>query len=255
LIVYNLLSIDRILNEELEYKDYDEKVKSVRIKDIISYFENHDYHSDRHDPDHIAWNIKVRDFDIKENHYEEFGLDHKWDEKWEEYVNQNYELFGQMCELGLDFAGSNNMRSCDFMGESNYKLYCEGRSGGWLALHEFDGYDTNKIVDSILEIIDETIEEMIDDIRECRLGEKDHIQHDLFIGYKEKAIDGIDYYTPIYKFCKALDNFDATKEFLNQLAFHRCTKEEEWGLEEKAENGLLDLPGQMFLSKELEALC
>lgn len=262
MIVNRVISIDRIMKRKFEYEDYDGEKKTITAGDLLDYFLGHKTHRQRFEKSRLAWNIKVRWHWLKDHHYKEHGLDHKWDDKWEEYENSNEYLFGNCCEAGLDFVGDRRTRDCDFMGEeTDYSLWQEGRSGGWLVLHDFDGTDPLEDIEAITECLYETVDNFIDEItcdeapkkeiRKCKVCNEDTVS-----SFEEEHDGEFEALARAYRFCKALDRFDASDEFLHQMAFQRMLKEEEWEEERKQmeRDGIIELEGQQYLSEEMEAM-
>ncbi|OGC94157.1 MAG: hypothetical protein A2W25_12295 [candidate division Zixibacteria bacterium RBG_16_53_22] len=118
-------------------------MKLKRKTDIIKYLEDKDY---RHAYDYwpIAWNIKVYDWSFTIGKHYDVKTDHRWDDKWEEYVEKEDWLFNAACEDWLGFTGKHP--DWDIMeghpdqdvSDTHPLLYTAGRSGGWLVLDEIN---------------------------------------------------------------------------------------------------------------------
>lgn len=203
---------------------------------IVEYFEGHSRHSERYGKDCISWNIKIsKGFNgLQEKHYEEYGLDKKWDEKWEEYCKENDSLFWDACCEALYFVeeGYITSRTHEF---EDFKMCTAGRLGGWLELHEFEGEDmrgfdlTERIQDSFFAIY-------VPDEPET----EEMAMHYLF--------DTILYYIKLYQFCKTIDSLDPDECYLGSLAHIRSIKEEEWEDELRP----AEHPDQLYLFPELK---
>jgi len=209
-----------------------EQILPAPIITIIDYFIDHEKHSSRYNPKYLAWNIKVDDYNLSDKHYKEFRLDPKWDNRWDEYEERGCDIFSQICQGGLGFVGDKKTRDFDWTvypgKEFDYTLWQSGRSGGWLILTMFEDKEMKNF-------------DICDDLRDTYDIECDYTLSNLsddtqddYIGTGESAgvrgiIDRIlDKYVTMYKFCKSLDEFNASEEYLYQLASHRQEKELEW---------------------------
>jgi len=211
-----------------------ERILPALVSEIIDYFVDHDRHSNRHDGSCLAWNIKVRDFWLKEKHYKEYGLDHKWDNRWDEY-ERTHDVFWSCCEDGLSFVGDAKRRIDNWTVypgiEYEYTIWQSGRSGGWLELHEFEGMNMSgfDIIEDLKDIYyteyDYELQDADDDDDESCIRAKKEAES---AGVRAVIDRVIDSFVPLYMFCRSLDDFDASEEYLHQLAFRRNPKEEEW---------------------------
>lgn len=209
-----------------------EKPLPAPPNEIIDYFLEHDTHSigNGYSPSVMAWNIKVRKFDLEPKHYKEFGLHHKLDKQWEMHCKEN-DPFWLCCEDGLRFILEGEWTYYPGI-ESKYKMYTAGRSGGWLVLDEFEGMKMKDF--DIKAKIDEAFEWGTQNYGELDEDEamEENKRRKLSSGIQSVLMVIFDL-IPLYKFCKSLDEFDASEEFLYQLGFQRQQWEEEWMKEHK----------------------
>lgn len=188
-------------------------IKAGLNKGLLEYLLAHDEHGGK-----IAWNIKTHRAEVRklpENLYIENNLDHYWDEKWEEYLDEHDELFGNCCEDGLGFVGSNKNRQWDWRDYQDYDLYQAGRSGGWLELSRFEGQKVSLLV----------LEEYYEDL--CNGVSSDFEDFDELVESVDHA-----WLDKLVEFCKSLDTFNASRELEHQYASRRAFMEEEWNNEE-----------------------
>lgn len=167
----------------------------------------------------ISWNIKVYGFDASgksQNDY--YGVEDRFDEKWEQYLEDTPEVFDWACQDALSgLVGKASHRDWDFfeghpdkdLDGIQYEMYTAGRCGGHLILDKFDGG-------------------RMDNVSEERLQEWDY--RGLWI---------------LYKFCKELDAYvDKRDEVMaDQYSFHRYCKEiDEWRPQAKEDDARLEMP-------------
>ncbi len=238
------------------------EMKREAVKELLVYLTEHDTHSDRHDPNHIAWNIKTHaaDESLKDPELRrEYRLKDKHDERWEKELEQNRELVWNCCEDGLDFVGDTLDKKRNPFSpwttkegdEFDYEIWQAGRSGGWLELHTFEG---GKVKPAYLKELYECLCETEADYC-CRACEGHMIQVEVKGGYtgtynvpkwvREKChgpglhtqsyyeeLEGKlfeqDWLEKLVRFCRSLDGFDANKKLEHQLAHRRQQLEEEW---------------------------
>jgi len=229
------------------------KIKNIpSVVKLLDYFEDHARYNERYRSACIAWNIKLsRAFlGLQEEHYEEYSLDKKWDEKWVEYKESNDDLFWDTCNNCLDWVDEQYLYTHG-MEFNDFKLYRVGRSGGHLILNKFDGFDLEgfDLTEEAEQAYYDNMPDEDEDDEESKPDDSEAIS---------AAIDTVICYADLYHFCKAIDDMDPDDHFLSELAHHRSFKEEEWEEEEEDERrerlGLIDLPGQLYLSEELEAM-
>ena len=240
------------------------ELRRTKVKDLLEYLTEHDKHCDRV-PYRIAWKIKVRcnegnlsDPKIRKG----YGLQEKWDERWEEKLEVNHNLFDQACEDGLDFVGDTHDKKHASMcpwttkegDEFDYEICQAGRSGGWIELHRFEGAEVK--LDDFEDqygLLRETEESYT--CPECEgrfVNRSDGKQsgkvwhkitcHDperhteaYYEDIEDNGLADEDWLEKLVRFCKSLDEFDASKELKYQLAFRREELEERWEEERKEE--------------------
>jgi len=237
------------------------ELRRTKVKDLLEYLTGHDNHCDGpYNPRRIAWNIKVgcnegnlTDPEIRK----EYGLQEKWDERWEEELEVNSNLFYQACDDGLDFVGDTTGKykpQCPWTtkegDEFDYEIWQAGRSGGWLELKSFEGAEVKlSDLEDLYGLLCEA-----DICPECEGrfvdspdGKGGQVWHKTTCHdpeghtesyYYELENDGLnseDWLEKLVRFCKSLDEFDASKELEHQLAFRRQELEERWEEERKEE--------------------
>jgi len=199
--------------------------------EVISYFHDNSTHWDRYQKPCLAWNIKVNEFSLKKQHYEEYSLKEKWDDKWDSYADSDDELFGWCCTDGLywiqEEVYSKYGERPNGICFSDFKLFQTGRCRGWLELQEFEGSDMEgfDITDQIKEIYHDSYDVVIREYEEITNEATSEAE-----SYAAREV--IDFVLirlrPLYIFCKALDDFDASDAYLYALGYQRQQKEEEW---------------------------
>lgn len=237
------------------------EMRRNRVKELLDYLLGHDRHSDG-GPDRIAWNIKVYDADYNLGRPElrqEYGLKEKWDKRWEKQLEDG-NFVNQCCQDGLDFLGDTYGKykpMCPWTTKEgddfSYELWQGGRSGGWMELHRFEGAEVK--MDNLEErygLLCETEEsytcpeceghfvDRSDGKQGWRVWHKTtcHDPERHTEAYYEEEDNGLDcegWLEKLVRFCKSLDEFDASKELEHQLAFRRQELEREWEEEERIE--------------------
>jgi len=240
------------------------EMRRTKVKDLLEYLTGHDNHCDGpYNPRRIAWNIKVgcnegnlSDTKIRE----EYGLQEKWDERWEEELEVNGNLFDQAREDGLDFVGDTIGKykpQCPWTtkegDEFDYEMWQAGRSGGWLELHRFEGFGVKlSDLEDQYGLLCETERSYIcpecegrfvgkpdgsDEKIWCRTTCPNREEHtEAYYGeLEDEGLNNEVWLEKFVRFCKSLDEFDASKELEYQLAFRRQELEERWEEERKEE--------------------
>lgn len=119
-------------------------MKLVKKDKILEYLEDAKYRN-WHNPYPISWNIKMYDWSFESGkceHGEE--VNPKYDEEWEQYLEDTPEFFNWACEDCLGWITDENGvvegHPDPRLAEIPYKMGTTGRSGGWLVLTEYYGY-------------------------------------------------------------------------------------------------------------------
>lgn len=168
-------------------------------KEMVEYLESHPIHDSGNGYWPLpSWNIKV------------YGIveacgDKRWDKRWEQYLKENEGwIFNHCCDAGLrpffDKEYFIGVKGFDWL--ADYQFYVAGRMGGHLILDKIEmrGKYSNQVI-------------------------KFNRDSRSVIDYSQ-----LDYPTVrrIYKFFKAVDEFDATQAYVGELEFIREEKEGEW---------------------------
>jgi len=243
------------------------EMKRDTVKELLEYLTEHDKHCDRNS-NCIAWNIKTyaADESLRKNPElrREYGLQDKHDRRWEKELEQNRNLIGNCCEDGLDFVGDTRCKGrVPFFpwttkegDEFDYEIWQAGRSGGWLELHTFEGSKVK--LDDLEELYEYFCETEADYCcNECKghmiqvkcsdgyrskwVRDKCHDPEAHTQSYYEELENKLgehDWLEKLVRFCRSLDEFNASAELEHQLANRRQQLEEEWeaGGDEDEEN-------------------
>lgn len=141
-------------------------------KEMIAYLLNHDKYGRQYGPAyHFAWNVKMH-FDLdwtgwKGEETMGEGIEHRWDERWDKYVESNlldnwmFEDVRQQFRLsddGLDYASYHS----NYTDQGDWEFHFVGRSGGWLALNswldnELEGIDWTELRDWLADLSDKDL--------------------------------------------------------------------------------------------------
>lgn len=118
---------------------YDFPLESRR--EIIEFLCNHEMHrlDNNYSPFALAWNIKVYAFNTS-GKIDGFTPDAELDERWEEYIERNDELFWTVAADALSQFTDKNYSTYDGNDAGEYEFGITGRSGGWLVLRKIEGF-------------------------------------------------------------------------------------------------------------------
>lgn len=236
------------------------ELRHTKVKNLLEYLTKHDKHCDR-SPHHIAWNIKVRcnEGDLSDPKIrEEYRLKDEWDERWEKHLEEDHDLFYDCCNNGLGFVGDTAGKYKPFCpwiteegDEFDYELGQGGRSGGWLELYNFEGgkVDLDSLEDQYAGLC-ETEEKYA--CSKCTghfikrengpstwkttvcHNPEEHTES-YYENLENELLQNEEWLEKLVRFCKSLDEFDASKELTHQFAFRRQELEDEWEGERKEE--------------------
>lgn len=109
-------------------------------REIVEFLCNHPMHrlDNSYSPFVLAWDIKVRSFDTS-GKAEGFEPDPDFDERWQEYLEENGELFWTIAADETSQFTENGYSTYDGNDEGQYEFGTTGRSGGWLVLTKVKG--------------------------------------------------------------------------------------------------------------------
>lgn len=206
------------------------------LQEVVDFLAAHDSRYDRSER-RIAWNIKVHDYDLPDEVRKEFSLEKKWDDRWEEALNNDYNILDRACQDGLGFIGDEKSQHYNYieghedkdLSTSNYVIWQAGRSGGWLELHSFNG--TGPDIHRIRAVSEGGMWSFQEYCDFCTSNKtiKDSDELDqLLTAYIDEYLGEIEGFKLLKLFVEEVDKFDAGNELRYQLGFQRQQLEEEW---------------------------
>ncbi|GEM_PF-6737446 len=182
-----------------------------RRMEIISALADHHFHCWRHEPHRMAWNIKINSTFDDDGRHPDFQTDPAFDERWQEHIRTDRELFWTACRDALSLYTDGHYATHPGDDAGQYGFAVQGRSGGHLVLTRFRSY------------------------------EEPELRWENQMEFKEWAskLDDADL-VGLYRLVRHLDHDIERRhqELAYQYAFQRSLKEEEWR-EEADQDSLL----------------
>lgn len=86
----------------------------------------------------LAWNIKVYNYDEMGRSGEK--VEARFDDRWREHVNDNFELFGQVCADATSYYTEKTWTNWPGIEQGEWEFGINGRSGGYMILTEAPGW-------------------------------------------------------------------------------------------------------------------
>jgi|HigsolmetaGSP11D_1036233.scaffolds.fasta_scaffold02055_1 hypothetical protein len=131
---------DRVIFPHSQKEDPD-VFPLVTRREIIDFLANHTLHEvGRGRGEAIAWDVKVRNFDAS-GHHQDFENDPAFDERWDEFVENNPNLFWEAAHDGLSMFLEGDFAPFPDTAPGDFEFATAGRSGGWLVLTGAKGFD------------------------------------------------------------------------------------------------------------------
>jgi hypothetical protein len=89
----------------------------------------------------LAWNIKVHSFDeMGKSAPADYPVQARFDAQWREHVNDNPELFNELCEDATRYYTHKEWTNYPGVEQGEWEFGINGRSGGYMILEEAPGW-------------------------------------------------------------------------------------------------------------------